>query len=149
MFIQKEMKKVRNLYEEIFDELEGGNADCQVVWPSESTLCYPKHVSKKQLKKESKIDDKTFVCPKKSETTSQGTIMKFVPNEINEEKSIVKTSDVDKLNPHAELDMEQIKFLEIENLKNLSKNELVSVRENVSLEILWIQQAIQSRVQVK
>ena len=149
MYVQKEMKKVRGLYEEIFNEIEGEDADCQVVWPSESKLCYPQHVLKKDLKKESKIDDKTFVCPKKSESPSQGTIMKFVPNEINEEKSIAKSSGSIKSNPHTELDIEQMKFLEIENLKNLPKNELVNVRENVSLEILWIQQAIHSRVQVK
>ena len=148
MYVQKEMRKVRKLYEEIFQELEGDDAECKVVWPSDTKMCYPKHVPKKESKKESKIDDKTFICSKKDENTSQGTVMKFVPDKILEEKTIVKSVVTVKPNPHDDLDVEQMKFLEIENLKNLPKNELISVRENVSLEMLWIQQAIQSRVQV-
>ena len=47
-----------------------------------------------------------------------------------------------------DLDDEKIKFLQLDNLKSMEKNDLLSVRESVSLELLWIQQAIQSRVQV-
>lgn len=45
-------------------------------------------------------------------------------------------------------DIEKINYLELDNLKKMSKNDLINVRESVSLEMLWIQQAIQSRIQV-
>ena len=47
-----------------------------------------------------------------------------------------------------DIDTEQLDFLRFDNLKNLSVNELESARENVSFELLWIQQAIESRMNV-
>ena len=153
--VQNEMFNVREMYEDIFKEIEGEQSELEVVWPKD-ILCYPQFVSKKQAKKlqEQKVDDKTFICPKKVETISKGEIMKFIPNEASLEEEAnskilpAKSIEFKSTDPHNELNVEQMNFLEIENLKKLPKNELVNVRENVSLEMLWINQAIQSRVQV-
>jgi hypothetical protein len=64
--------------------------------------------------------------------------------ETNAENLIEKNKEVSKL----EVDDVQLDYLKSENLKKLHANELVDLKENVSLEILWIQQAIQSRIQV-
>ena len=157
MHVQKEMKDVQKQYEDIFNEIEGDDSDLLVVWPNDkkpSILCYPKFVSKNRIKNasknRSKIDDKTFTCSKKCETISKGSIMKFVPDAMNEPTSIEFQNKKNILpsNFNNDLNLDQMNFLEVDNLKALSKSDLISVRESVSLEMLWMQQAIQSRVQV-
>lgn len=84
------------------------------------------------------IENPTICYPKfmskkdyllKQSVLTKGSVMKFVPNGSNS-------------------DNENLNHLELENLKRLSKTDLISLRESVSLEMLWIQQAIQSRIQV-
>ena len=65
----------------------------------------------------------------------------FIKSSIEFQKGGNNLTEID-------LNTEQIKYLDIENLKKMSKTELVNLRESVSLEMLWIQQAIQSRLQV-
>jgi hypothetical protein len=112
------MNKLRNEFEEIFLDIEGPDADENIVWGKK--ISYPRFESKKMReKKEKKL-------------------------ETNTENLIEKNKEVSKL----EVDDVQLDYLKSENLNKLDANELVDLKENVSLEILWIQQAIQSRIQV-
>ncbi|RNA01079.1 hypothetical protein BpHYR1_051588 [Brachionus plicatilis] len=114
--VQNEILSVRKIYENIFKEIEGTDSDYRIIWPSENVpICYPKFVSKKESQLLSK--------PRAS--------VKIEDNQICM-KSFQTIDDFEKIN-----------FLELENLKKMSKSDLISVRENVSLEMLWIQQAIQ------
>lgn len=147
------MQKVRAQYEDIFKEIEGDDTDLLVVWPNDFSLCYPKFVSKKQAanskpvnsKASSKlVDDRTFTC---SNNENEGSsVMKFVPDHKKNEIKTIRFHDENYVN--AGINKEQLNYLELDNLKKMPKNELINIRESVSLELLWIQQAIQSRVQV-
>lgn len=119
------MKKIQLTYEEIFNEIEGDDSDVTIKWPESDLICLPQFIDKKHLQV------KTLTKPDKQ--------ISKIQNEKNAE--LERMFDVD-------LNIEQVNYLSTENLKNLSKTELLSVRENVSLEMLWIQQAIQSRLQV-
>ncbi len=130
-YVKSELLKLRNVYEEIFNEIEGPDSDVKVVWLHETAICLPKFVSKKEIKPSSNNQVVKFT---ETTATSHGS----TGNQMNEDKLF----DID-------LNIEQMNCLSSENLRKLSKSELLSVRENVSLEMLWIQQAIQSRVQVK
>lgn len=128
------MQKVRNTFEEIFTEIEGVDSDVKIVWPlNESSICHPKFVDKKKL-------NKTLIAKPSGNSSAHHQLANVVPSDMlaNKEDMLF---DVD-------LNAEQMDYLSVDNLKKLSKSELLSVRENVSLEMLWIQQAIQSRMQV-
>ncbi len=158
------MEKVKTTYEQIFNEIEGEETDTQIEWPNENKnlLCYPKFISKKQklsnLKNEIKSNKNKNFQNNKFEQDSSKPIIKYVlpmnsNSDIqNEKNSFIRNSLEFKINDNNQIDMElnaeQLNFLEIENLKKLSKTELVKIRESMSLELLWIQQAIQSRMQV-
>lgn len=115
---------MRKEYEKIFQEIEGNDSDCRIKWPSENVpICYPKFVSKR--------DDQLSI------------ISGVISNKKTENQKNMCIRDFQAID-----DFEKISFLELDNLKRLSKSDLISVRENVSLEMLWIQQAIQSRIQV-
>ena len=117
-YVQNEMTKLRNEFEEIFLDIEGPDTDDKIVWGKK--ISYPKFESKKLREKNEK----------KLETNAAKLIEK------NKEISQLEVEDI------------QLDYLKSENLKKLNPNELVDLKDNVSLEILWIQQAIQSRIQV-
>ena len=126
------MLKVRECYEEIFKDIEGDQSDVYVQWPVNNqmnALAYPKFVSKLKQKKELVKFDNT--------TNAEN----FIKKSIEFQKGGDNLSDID-------LNTEQIKFLDLDNLKQMSKSDLINLRESISLEMLWIQQAIQSRIQV-
>lgn len=128
-----------------------------------SKICFQKDYSILKSKL-IKSNEENLVNQVKASTTttllSKGSVMKFVPNNSsskidpsfelsNQTSQIAKTNDqMEHLN-FADLDEEKLKYLELDNLKKMSKSDLISVRESISLEMLWIQQAIQSRIQVK
>ena len=179
--VRNEMLKLRDVYEKIFDEIEGPDSEVCIVWPSEQTsaaLGHPKFQSKKQFNRMNEERTKTLAndsnLPKSIKTKQQlitkGSIMKFVPEQkaienetIRNEASGSGSSSISTIQEKAKVnseqnklfnsflsdDLERLNSLEQRNLKMMSKNDLISVRENLSLEVLWIQQAIQSRVQVK
>ncbi len=133
------MLKVRKSYEDIFNDIEGEESEVYVAWPSNSdshlsVLNYPRFLSKKEKQNESKL---VKLEQKKEEKKTNA----FIKNSIEFQKGGQNLTDID-------LNSEQIKFLDIENLKQMSKTDLISLRESISLEMLWIQQAIQSRLQV-
>ena len=147
------MIKLRKTYEDIFYEIEGDDTDLKVIWSTNeantNSICYPKFLNKcfpkalrysdKQKEINNKIDSKEKIIIDKQLISYDASItQKSI--EINKFK---KDNLID-----IDLNIEQLNFLSSENLKKLSKQELLSVRENVSLEMLWIQQAIQSRLQV-
>jgi hypothetical protein len=39
------MLKLRQVYEEIFNEIEGDSSEIKIVWPNEKHLCSPNFVS--------------------------------------------------------------------------------------------------------
>ena len=132
------MLKVRSTYEDIFNEIEREESEVYVRWPNKdpylSVLSYPRFMSKKHKEKESKI-------VKYEEKREEKKTNAFIKNSIEFQKGGDNLTDID-------LNLEQIKFLDIENLKQMSKTDLINLRESISLEMLWIQQAIQSRIQV-
>jgi hypothetical protein len=177
LHVKSELLKVRELYEQIFDEIEGerDDADLRVYWPKQDSICYPKFVTikefhrlKQQNLKEtentSKIEDEEKLILKSLKTNNQvitkSSVMKFVPEreDQNDQESLKQTglneSDVlntTKMNSLLSLnyeDIEKTSALDLNTLKRMPKTDLISVRENLSLEVLWIQQAIQSRIQV-
>ncbi len=120
------MLNIRDEYRKIFNEIEGDDSDVKLVWPNENMpICYPKFVSKKD----------------KQSTYTTVSLLKIADKKPNSNPSIPK--DFNLID-----DIEKINYLELDNLKRMSKTDLISVRESVSLEMLWIQQAIQSRIQV-
>lgn len=169
-----EMLKVRNDYEKLFLEIEGPDSEAVIEWPkpSSTVLCYPRFVSKKRNGKSSHHHQKTSVNepPKNGiaelkkvtnsptkENTKPTRIEKHFsqppPCAISNEIAVFggtskRFENSEKAKFECDLDDEKIKFLQLDNLKSMEKNDLLSVRESVSLELLWIQQAIQSRVQV-
>jgi hypothetical protein len=159
-YVRNEMQKVRNTYEEIFNEIEGNDSDVKVAWPlgdSSSTPCLPEFIDKQQ--KQTRISKSLLKARNFTETLTNHQIIKFMPPVIDNDKDsaaaqqTISNNNKNKSNKEealfdVDLNLEQMNYLSIENLKKLSKTELLSVRENVSLEMLWIQQAIQSRLQV-
>ena len=124
------MNKLRNDFREIFLEVEGVDADLEIVWPEERKICYPKFVSKKlKTKNEKKLEPP-------------------IVTESHVASSAVESENLLKTETDYDDDM-KLQHLKSENLKNLQSKELADLKENVSLEILWIQQAIQSRIQVR
>jgi hypothetical protein len=145
LHVQSEMLKLRECYERIFDEIEGPESDVQIKWAKNTqVLTYPKFISKKA----------SNVKQKKDEENQNDTLVKYIPQKKIESTS--KPKEKSKMNEverkhdslHQELDNEQLSYLELSNLKRLPKTELINVRESISLEMLWIHQAIQSRLQV-
>lgn len=145
-YVRNELLKLRNVYEEIFNEMEGPETDVKVVWPDDTSICLPKFVSKKEPKSGNNNQVVKFVAAENN-VTNEATKTVQQPSPAGESKSnnVVKSEDTMF---DVDLNIDQMNFLSSENLRTLSKAELLSVRENVSLEMLWIQQAIQSRVQV-
>lgn len=153
------MKKLRKDYEDILVEVEGADTDTQVIWPSntnsnEFKLCYPKFSSKKGKNNTSATNthDNSPVLSSRSQTQSNkkdencnNTTAATSAVETSENSNKTKTNK-ELLN--LDIDEKQLNCLQTENLKRLNRGELVELKENVSLEILWIQQAIQSRIQV-
>ena len=117
--MKSEMKKIQRDFEEIFNEIEGDDSDVTINWPQDDSIFHPRFIEKRQLQLNTLTNK-----PEKQQVTK-----------------LDKMFDVD-------LNIEQVNYLSTENLRTLSKQELLNVRENVSLEMLWIQQAIQSRLQV-
>ena len=74
-----------------------------------------------------------------------------INNNFETKRHINKREEYQKIEKDSNiaLENEDLKYLDIGNLKNIPKSELINVRESISLELLWIQQAIQSRIQVK
>ena len=141
-YVQNEMLKVRSDYESIFNEIEGQDSNEYISWPTHgdenlNSLAYPKFISKKS--KENKSNEQNKLV-KLNEEKNKSTNT-FTKSSIEFQKGGNNLTDID-------LNTEQIKYLDIENLKKMSKTELINLRESVSLEMLWIQQAIQSRLQV-
>jgi hypothetical protein len=161
------MLKVRELYENVFNEIEGSDSDVRVVWPNDDLipLAYPKFLTKKEYERHriEKPSEKSILkSMKNNQLITKGSIMKFVPEEkdpvlhsdvkndtqsdekansdcLNQIKSVFSSNSDDK----AKLDvLEQLDF------RSMVKTDLINIRENLSLEVLWIQQAIQSRIQV-
>ncbi len=152
-YVRNEIQKVRGDFEEIFDQIEGNDSDDAVIWPiefssSSSSICLPEFINKKQKKTQNNRDflkkSLTINKTRNSVEKNTGQIVKFTPLDKVDSN---KNNSVDTLF-NVDLNLEQMNYLSIENLKKLKKSELLSVRENVSLEMLWIQQAIQSRLQV-
>lgn len=143
------MLKVRDEYEKIFYEIEGPNSDTKLEWPSkENTICLPKFVSKRSAGREqiteNNTSNKSSQLIKDMKEVNSSTAAKSQDNEL-----VLRTENKPSGGGvESEIDFEQIKYLQLENLKNMDKNELLSIREGISLELLWIEQAIQSRVQV-
>lgn len=163
------MLKVRNDYEKLFFEIEGPDSEAVIEWPKPSStlLCYPRFVSKKRSGNHQKTSGnepnngiaelkKVTNSPTKENTKPARIEKHFSPppctisNEIAVfgGRTTKRFENSEKAKFECDLDDEKIKFLQLDNLKSMEKNDLLSVRESVSLELLWIQQAIQSRVQV-
>lgn len=135
------MIKLRSEYEKIFHDIEGENGDTRVVWPIDEpkspshkpVLCYPKFIPAKQAQtKPSELNHSTELIK-----FTGGSSSSQAGNDLKQLKIDIK-----------DLDEESVKFFQLDNLKKMSHDELLNVRESISLELLWIQQAIQSRVQV-
>lgn len=115
---------MRKEYENIFQEIEGDDSECRITWSSDNVpISYPKFISKKD-----------------QQILSTSNVLSLKKTDIYKKLCVKDFQAID--------DFEKISFLELDNLKRLSKSDLISVRENVSLEMLWIKQAIQSRIQV-
>ncbi len=149
--VKNEMKKVRSAYEEIFKSIEGDDSDVKIEWNDNKNLAsYPKFVSKKQpligstntlknkqSKKEVANANNNELITTTTTTTTTTTIATTSKNSLRNQPTL-----------NDQLDLENLNYLEMNNLKKMTKTELINLRENVSLEMLWIQQAIQSRMQV-
>lgn len=146
-YVSSELLKLRNVYEEIFNEVEGPETDVKVVWPEETSICLPKFVGKKEPKSGNNNQVVKFVAAENN-VTKEATKAVQQPTTSGESKSHNYVAKSEEMMFDVDLNIDQMNFLSSENLRTLSKAELLSVRENVSLEMLWIQQAIQSRVQV-
>jgi hypothetical protein len=154
------MKKLRKDYEDIVLEIEGPDTDLKILWPNEKKLCYPKFSSKKLITKTLKSSQLAEnVINRDTHQNSEMKISSF-NQDLNKNEfkklDLVKESELDvdtKDSPQKnifklEVDEKHLDYLKDENLKKLDVDELGDLKENVSLEILWIQQAIQSRIQV-
>ena len=115
------MSKLRKEFEDIVLEIEGSESDSQIVWPNEKKICYPQFYSKSKLK-----------------AKQQQNSTKLLLDDCSKNDNLKDIGD----------DLKQLDYLKSENIKKLESGELVDLKENLSLEILWIQQAIQSRIQV-
>lgn len=135
------MIKVKDSYEQIFRQIEGDDSDVQVVWPdtAQATLSYPRFHTKAN-----KINDRTFNVngTKRNKFPSVSTVRGG-----GQSTSALRSSSETPSFPDLDNDA-QLSYLKSEHLATLDKAELLGVRENVSLEMMWIHQAIQSRVQV-
>jgi hypothetical protein len=164
--------KIRKEYESIFKEIEENNADVEVVWPAGNRLCYPKFEAIKdngRVAAQTQGADKTEQLNlSKDDTTIISTnLNKDLFNDLqhnqdvidDDEKSHTKPNlltatvgntdtNMRKPSPLSFEDDETLRYLKHENISKLNKSSLNDLKETVSLEILWIQQAIQSRVQV-
>jgi hypothetical protein len=145
LHVRNEMLKLREYYEQIFEEIEGPDSDVQIKWAKDAhVLTYPKFISKKRSNSKKKKD----------EENRNESLVKYLPQNTiqtgaqRKEINRMEKLDINHDSLHQELDNEQLNYLELSNLKQLSKTELINVRESISLEMLWIHQAIQSRVQV-
>ena len=165
MHVRNEMQKVKAVYEEIFNEIEGNESDTCIVWSNSAlsnsvlspngsvsnrsnltsqeentSICYPKFVSRKSLGRSGTMGSVAQTAQKDAD----------VPKNINQTYCVKKDEAKDKEN-YGELgiDTSRLSFLEYENLKTLNKEELIKTRESVSLELLWIEQAIESRKHVR
>lgn len=118
--VQNEMRRVRSEYERIFREIEGDeqSSDLNIVWPREE-MCYPKFVSKTSIK------------PSGSQLITKSEVIKFVMPEETKQKNADVLSNLDNI-----------------DMKKLSRSELANMKANLALEVFWIQQAIDSRIQV-
>ena len=149
------MSKLRKTYEDIFYEIEGDDTDLKVIWSTNETnrnsICYPKFLNK-SFPKASRFSDKKKEINNKNNSENKIVIDKQLMSydaSITQKSIETNNNNIKEDNLiDIDLNIEQLIFLSSENLKKLSKTELLSVRENVSLEMLWIQQAIQSRFQV-
>lgn len=140
------MLKLRDEYEKIFEDIEGSNSDTKLEWPAflnkPQVLCYPRFVSKREQRSSLKNQAQSLLKPNITQPSRNEQDERLIFNHANGEEFVTKSKF------DSDLDDEKIRFLQLDNLKNMSKNELLSIRESISLELLWIQQAIQSRVQV-
>jgi hypothetical protein len=166
------MLKVRELYENVFHEIEGEDSDVRVAWPNDThslaqPLAYPRFLTRKEFEQRhmtEKPGEKSILkSMKNNQLITKSSIMKFVPgeesgghtlkteqvtepnlktdpNNLSQIKSIFTASSSD--------DREKLDALEQVDFQSMAKTDLINIRENLSLEVLWIQQAIQSRIQV-
>jgi hypothetical protein len=166
--VQNEMLKVREQYEAIFDEIEGNvDLDVRILWPSsDHPLGPPVFVSKRaaatieqqrRLRQAERDTNNTNTLKGNNQLITKGSIMKFVPTEpvkdkkeaVKDEKNLSAATDNISSEVFASvLTTSEKDVLEKVDFGSMSKSELIGVRENLSLEVLWIQQAIQSRIQV-
>jgi hypothetical protein len=141
------MKKVRTAYEEIFNCIEGDDSDVRIEWTDDKNIAtYPKFVPKKQPLSGS--TNKIRSINSKNERVNTNSDLITTTTTTTTTTTIATTSKHSLRNQSDQLDIENLNYLELSNLKKMTKTELINLRENVSLEMLWIQQAIQSRMQV-
>jgi hypothetical protein len=140
-----EMNKVKSAYEQVFNSIEGDESDVNIEWCNDpsNAISRPKFVPKNKphsLTVANKLTQRKSANQSELVTTTTTTTTTTV--------ATTSSSQQNHLQNELDLDIEKLSYLELDNLKKMSKAELISLRENVSFEMLWIQQAIQSRMQV-
>ena len=135
----------------ILKEIEGDESDVVVQWPSDcvSSVAYPKFVPKKTLNTAALLVKHNN--NKQRDNKQPNTAVVNTQVGTNKDTQLAKIDSGDHVRQIvSSIDTETAAgTLEIGDLKLMSKSELVSLKENISLEMLWIQQAIQSRIQVR
>eukprot|EP00800_Vazella_pourtalesii_P014661 TRINITY_DN376_c1_g2_i1.p1 TRINITY_DN376_c1_g2~~TRINITY_DN376_c1_g2_i1.p1 ORF type:complete len:120 (+),score=18.84 TRINITY_DN376_c1_g2_i1:3-362(+) len=107
-------------------EIEGGLTNNSVSWPNSIALCYPYVSPSQYYEPTSQIEEVTNLSDTQISNPIQETL-----SELSIQDSIITT--MDNTQPH---------LLEYPS----DKEELLKLRGELSLELLWVKQAIQSRI---
>ena len=124
------VQSVRCEYEEIFKQVEGDFKQNYISWSNNKSICYPT----------------TDIIPE----TPIGDPIEFESTLPSPHKSVSEISLQESLTEPQIATMDIIGDLSQLSLTHnypASREELLKLREQLSLELLWVRQAIQSRLQ--
>ena len=106
--------------------IEGGLTNNSVSWPNNTALCYPCVVPSQYYEPTSQVEEMINLSDTQISNPLQETL-----SELSIQDSIMAT--MDNTQPH------------LQEYPN-DKEELLKLRGELSLELLWVKQAIQSRI---
>ena len=120
------MQNIRREYHNIFMDIEGGLTTNSVSWPNSIGLCYPCVAPSQYYEPTSQVEEVTNLSDTQISNPLQETL-----SELSMQESIIATMDNTQQN--------------LQEYPN-DKEELLKLRGELSLELLWVKQAIQSRI---
>ena len=134
------VQSVRSEYKELFMRIEGDLYNSSISWPDDKSLCYPSISIIQETEYtplSPQIENRTGPIEIEIENSFH-SIQKSV-SEISLQESLTDTMDT-----ICDTSTTQLKLLQD---YPRDREELFRLREQLSLELLWVRQAIQSRIQ--